>query len=102
MIRPLAYVEEWTSRRWADAAGVPDHPCNLCGSQDNLKRREVKQLIRDWERRHPGRVDSIFSALSRVVPSHLMDRERFDFTAVAATGSPDRDGDLAFDDGSPG
>jgi tRNA 2-thiocytidine biosynthesis protein TtcA len=102
VIRPLCYVEERDLEAWAALQAFPIIPCNLCGSQANLKRREVKQLIRDWERRHPGRVDSIFAALSRVVPSHLMDRQRFDFAAVAATGSPDPDGDLGFDDGSPG
>jgi tRNA 2-thiocytidine biosynthesis protein TtcA len=102
VIRPLAYVEERDLEAWASIKAFPIIPCNLCGSQANLKRREVKALLRDWERRHPGRVDSMFAALSRVVPSHLMDRDRFDFAAVRATGTPDPDGDIAFDDGSAG
>ncbi len=102
VIRPLAYVEERDLEAWARLKAFPIIPCTLCGSQANLKRREVKALMRDWERLHPGRVDSIFAALSRVVPSHLMDREQFDFAAVAATGLPHPDGDIAFDDESSG
>jgi tRNA 2-thiocytidine biosynthesis protein TtcA len=97
VIRPLAYVEERDLAAYAEWRAFPIIPCNLCGSQENLKRREAKQMLREWERRHPGRVDSIFSALSRIVPSHLMDREAFDFAGLAATGVPAGGGDLAFD-----
>ncbi|MGE0316153.1 MAG: tRNA 2-thiocytidine(32) synthetase TtcA [Lautropia sp.] len=98
VIRPLAYAEERDLAAWADAKAFPIIPCNLCGSQEHLKRKEVKALMREWETRFPGRIDSIFGALTRVVPSHLLDRALFDFAAVAATGVPDPDGDFAFDD----
>lgn len=97
VIRPLAYVEEKDLTAFAQWRAFPIIPCNLCGSQENLKRREIKQLMREWEKRFPGRVDHIFAALSSVTPSHLMDRGLFDFTALAATGVPDPEGDTAFD-----
>jgi tRNA 2-thiocytidine biosynthesis protein TtcA len=97
VIRPLAYVKEADLTAYADWRGFPIIPCNLCGSQENLKRREAKHMLRDWEKRHPGRVESIFSALSRVTPSHLMDRGLFDFAGLAPGGEPVEDGDLAFD-----
>ena len=97
VIRPLAYVEEKDLERWAELQAYPIIPCTLCGSQDNLKRQEAKALLQDWDRRYPGRVDSMFAALTRVVPSHLLDRQLFDFPAVAATGQPEPDGDIAFD-----
>jgi tRNA 2-thiocytidine biosynthesis protein TtcA len=97
VIRPLAYVEEADLIAYAQWREFPIIPCNLCGSQENLKRREIKQLMREWEKRHPGRVENIFSSLSRVVPSHLMDRELFDFSATQPTGAPVPEGDIAFD-----
>ena len=97
VIRPLAYVEEHDLEAYARWREFPIIPCNLCGSQENLKRREIKQLMREWEKRFPGRVDNIFAALSRVTPSHLMDRGLFDFAALAATGEPMADGAIAFD-----
>ena len=97
VIRPLAYVKEEDLAAYAAWREFPIIPCNLCGSQENLKRREVAQLMRDWERRFPGRVENIFAALGRVTPSHLMDRARFDFAALVADGKPMPDGDIAFD-----
>ncbi len=97
VIRPLAYVQEADLIAYAEWRQFPIIPCNLCGSQENLKRREIKQLMREWEKRHPGRVDHVFAALSRVVPSHLMDRDLFDFRAALPTGEPRADGDIAFD-----
>ena len=97
MIRPLAYVKEEDLIEYADWRAFPIIPCNLCGSQENLKRREIKQLMREWEKRYPGRVENIFSSLSRVTPSHLMDRDRYDFSAAGPTGEPHPDGDIAFD-----
>ena len=85
------------SAAFAQWRGFPIIPCNLCGSQENLKRREIKQLMREWERRFPGRVENVFASLGRVAPSHLMDRERFDFAGLRATGEPVPDGDIAFD-----
>ncbi len=97
VIRPLAYVKEEDLAAYADWRAFPIIPCTLCGSQENLKRKAAKQMLRDWERRHPGRVENVFAALSRVVPSHLMDRDLFDFAGLAPTGVPDEDGDIAFD-----
>jgi tRNA 2-thiocytidine biosynthesis protein TtcA len=97
VIRPLAYVEEKDLETYAQWREFPIIPCNLCGSQENMKRREIKQLMREWEKRFPGRVDNIFAALSRVTPSHLMDRGMFDFAGLQATGDPVEDGDIAFD-----
>ena len=86
VIRPLAYVEEKDLIRWADLRRYPIIPCNLCGSQPNLKRAETKALMREWEKRFPGRLDSIFAALGRVRPSHLMDRSLPDFAAIGFAG----------------
>jgi tRNA 2-thiocytidine biosynthesis protein TtcA len=84
VIRPLAYIEEKDLQRYSDWRDFPIIPCNLCGSQANLKRREVKQLMRSWEKQFPGRVDQIFAAMSRVTPSHLMDARRYDFVNLGA------------------
>jgi len=97
VIRPLAYAKEADLAAYADWRGFPIIPCTLCGSQENLKRHEAKLMLRDWEKRFPGRVENIFAALSRVTPSHLMDRGLFDFAALAPTGEPSADGDIAFD-----
>ncbi|MEO5764735.1 MAG: tRNA 2-thiocytidine(32) synthetase TtcA [Casimicrobiaceae bacterium] len=97
VIRPLAYVRERDLARYAEAMAFPLIPCTLCGSQENLQRRQVSTMLREWERRFPGRLDSIFGALGNVAPTHLLDRRLQDFAAVRATGSPDVDGDLAFD-----
>lgn len=94
VIRPLAYVREADLARYAVEKDFPIIPCDLCGSQETLKRREVKALLAEWSRRHPGRIESIAGAMSRVVPSHLMDRERFDFESLSGAAP----GDLAFDD----
>jgi tRNA 2-thiocytidine biosynthesis protein TtcA len=98
VIRPLAYINEDDITRYAEAREFPIIPCNLCGSQDNLKRKEVKRLMAEWDKRYPGRVENAFNALSRVVPSHLMDSSIHDFTGLRASGVADPDGDIAFDD----
>ncbi|VVD93388.1 tRNA 2-thiocytidine(32) synthetase TtcA [Pandoraea capi] len=98
VIRPLAYVREPDLERYAEYKQFPIIPCTLCGSQPNLKRAEMKSLIRLWEKQHPGRIKSIFSALSNVVPSHLMDTNLHDFKNLRATGQPDPLGDIAFDE----
>jgi tRNA 2-thiocytidine biosynthesis protein TtcA len=97
VIRPLAYVRERDLRRYADLNAFPIIPCNLCGSQEHLQRKQVTAMLADWERKHPGRIESIFNALGNVVPSHLMDRALFDFGSVRATGHPAAEGDLGFD-----
>ena len=80
VIRPLAYVAEADLAAYAEAKGFPIIPCTLCGSQDNLQRKAIGEMLRDWERRHPGRTESIVRALAEVRPSHLLDRRLFDFT----------------------
>jgi tRNA 2-thiocytidine biosynthesis protein TtcA len=97
VIRPLAYVRERDLARYAEAMAFPIIPCTLCGSQEHLQRKQVAAMLRDWEKRHTGRLDSIFSALATVTPSHLLDRRLFDFRAVRASGSAAPGGDTAFD-----
>ena len=97
VIRPLAYVPEKDLIAYAEVKQFPIIPCNLCGSQENLKRKEVTRMIAEWDKRYPGRSWNVFGALTRVVPSHLMDKELFDFTNLAATGVAKGDGDIAFD-----
>ncbi|MBC7728250.1 MAG: tRNA 2-thiocytidine(32) synthetase TtcA, partial [Microbacteriaceae bacterium] len=75
----------------------PIIPCTLCGSQENLQRKQVGLMLREWEKKHPGRIESMFSALQNVVPSHLMDSNRYDFKGLKTTGIASEDGDKAFD-----
>ena len=97
VIRPLAYVKEADLERFAAVNQFPIIPCNLCGAQETLQRREVKQMLADWEKRFPGRIESIASGVSNVAPSHLMDAKLFGFRSLAASGVPDANGDRAFD-----
>lgn len=97
VIRPLAYCREKDLEAWAQFREFPIIPCNLCGSQPNLQRQQIKQMLIDWDKRFPGRVDSMFRSMATIVPSHMMDRRLHDFAAVKATGVPDPDGDRAFD-----
>jgi tRNA 2-thiocytidine biosynthesis protein TtcA len=98
VIRPMAYVAEKDLARWAEIRQFPIIPCTLCGSQDNLQRKQVSLMLQDWEKKFPGRVENMFTALQNVVPSHLMDRELHPFASLEATGEPDENGDKAFDD----
>ena len=97
VIRPLAYCRESDLEAWATQRAFPIIPCNLCGSQPNLQRQQVKQMLNDWEKRFPGRIETMFRSLSNVVPSHLLDARLFDFAGLKATGIPDAEGDIAFD-----
>jgi tRNA 2-thiocytidine biosynthesis protein TtcA len=97
VIRPLAYVRERDLARFAELNAYPIIPCNLCGSQEHLQRKQVTAMLREWERKHPGRIESIFNALGNVAPSHLLDRALFDFPGVRATGRREPDGDVGFD-----
>jgi tRNA 2-thiocytidine biosynthesis protein TtcA len=98
VIRPMAYVAEKDLVRWAQVREFPIIPCTLCGSQENLQRVQVGNMLREWEKKYPGRVENMATALQNVVPSHLMDRGLHDFASLKATGVPDEDGDKAFDD----
>ncbi|HEX8962041.1 MAG TPA: tRNA 2-thiocytidine(32) synthetase TtcA [Rhodocyclaceae bacterium] len=97
VIRPMAYCREKDLAAWAEFRQFPIIPCNLCGSQPNLQRQHIKQMLQDWEKRYPGRVESMFRSMATIVPSHMMDRRLHDFAAVKATGVADPDGDHAFD-----
>ena len=79
VIRPLVYVAEKDLIQYAEAKAFPIIPCTLCGSQDNLQRKQIGEMLRDWERREPGRIESLVRALTEVRPSHLLDRKLFDF-----------------------
>ena len=82
VIRPLAYVAEDDLAAYAKEKGFPIIPCNLCGSQDNLQRKVVGEMLAQWEKKHPGRIESIMRAMSEVRPSHLLDRKLFDFSEL--------------------
>lgn len=100
VIRPLAYVSEKYLERYAVQQEFPIIPCNLCGSQENLQRNAMKELLRDWEKKHPGRVENLFRAMSNVAPSHLMDKALFDFEGLSLDlNAAGIEGDHAIDEG---
>jgi len=88
VIRPLAYCAESDLAEYAELRGFPIMPCNLCGSQENLQRKAIKAMLGEWERKHPGRTETIFRAISNVMPSKLADTTLFDFAALDA--APER------------
>lgn len=94
LIRPLAYCHEDDIAEFAEQRGFPLIPCNLCGSQENLQRQAMKEMLRAWEKQHPGRVETIFTSLQNVSPSQLLDRSLFDFI-----GLEQRRGDAAMLEG---
>lgn len=98
VIRPLANVAEKDLVRWAAHREFPIIPCSLCGSQENLQRQLIGQMLRDWEKQYPGRTETMFTAMQNVVPSHLMDVNRYDFKNIKITGQADVDGDKGFDE----
>ena len=97
VIRPLAYVAEKDLVRWAEVRQFPIIPCTLCGSQENLQRKQVGQMLKEWDRKFPGRLDNMLHALQNVVPSHLADGTLYDYKGLTASGVPSEDGDRAFD-----
>jgi len=84
VIRPLAYCRESDIKRYAEQCQFPIIPCNLCGSQENLQRQAIKGMLREWERKYPGRIENIFTSLQHLVPSHLADSAAFDFQSLVA------------------
>lgn len=82
VIRPLAFCREKDIARYARLKNFPIIPCNLCGSQENLQRKVIKDMLRIWDNQHPGRLETIFSALQNTAPSHLLDSALFDFKAL--------------------
>jgi len=97
VIRPLVHVAERDLEAWAAHRAFPIIPCTLCGTQDNLQRRQINAMLRDWERQHPGRLDSMARAMAHVVPSHLQDRNLYPFGTVRPSGVQQAGGDVAFD-----
>ncbi|MDA5498244.1 tRNA 2-thiocytidine(32) synthetase TtcA [Yersinia aleksiciae] len=97
VIRPLAYCREKDIERFAVAREYPIIPCNLCGSQPNLQRQVIKDMLRDWDKQYPGRIETMFSAMQNVVPSHLNDHNLFDFKGITHDSEVVDGGDLAFD-----
>ena len=91
VIRPLAYVKEKDLIRYAEIRQFPIIPCNLCGSQANLQRQAIKEMLQLWEKQHAGRIENIFSAMQNIAPSHLLDRQLFDFNNMQ------NGGDILFD-----
>jgi tRNA 2-thiocytidine biosynthesis protein TtcA len=97
VIRPLAYCKEADIKRYAAAMQFPIIPCNLCGSQPNLQRRAMKELLQQWDREHPQRLRSMFSAVGNIVPSHMMDRSLYDFKKFTGVAGSEDAGDIMFD-----
>ena len=97
VIRPLAYCTEKDIARYARTMEFPIIPCNLCGSQENLQRQNIKEMLTNWERQYPGRSQTIFTAMQNVKPSHLLDGGLFDFKNMQLGVAVD-EGDVAFDD----
>ncbi|EKE76793.1 tRNA 2-thiocytidine(32) synthetase TtcA [Gallaecimonas xiamenensis] len=97
VIRPLAYCREKDIIKYSEAKGFPIIPCNLCGSQPNLQRQVIKEMLQNWDRQFPGRIETMFKALQNVVPSHLADSELFDFKGLSRDNALGLEGDTAFD-----
>ena len=96
VIRPLAYCSEKDIARFARGMEYPIIPCNLCGSQSNLQRQKIREMMEDWDRRYPGRTESVFTAMQNILPSHLADNAQFDFRRLTLA-TPVEEGDIAFD-----
>ncbi len=97
VIRPLAYCKEKDLVRFAEARKFPIIPCNLCGSQENLQRQAIKNMLQDWDKRFPGRIESMFRSLQNLVPSHLLDHQQFDFKSINSDSGVIDGGDIGFD-----
>lgn len=96
VIRPLAYCKEKDIVKYAEAKEFPIIPCNLCGSQENLQRKHIKAMLNEWDKTHPGRVETIFTSMQNVVPSHLADPSIFNFAELNKDSNID-EGDIALD-----
>ena len=97
VIRPLAYCKEKDIAAYTEIKEFPIIPCDLCGSQDNLQRQVTKRMLQDWEKKHPGRLDTMFSALKKISPSHLLDSSLYDFKNLSKDIPEEGEGDTAFD-----
>lgn len=96
VIRPLAYCAENDIARFARGMEFPIIPCNLCGSQENMQRQKIREMMQDWDKRYPGRSEAAFTALQNIVPSHLADNGLFDFRNLTLD-TPVEEGDIVFD-----
>jgi tRNA 2-thiocytidine biosynthesis protein TtcA len=97
VIRPLAYCKEKDLAAYAEMENFPIIPCNLCGSQKNLQRQVVGEMLQHWDKKYPGRLETMFTALQNIQPSHLLDPRLYDFKGLKAGSEPFPDGDKAFD-----
>lgn len=97
VIRPLAYCKEKDIIKYAEIKDFPIIPCNLCGSQPNLQRQVIKEMLNEWNKKYPGRIETMFSSMQNVVLSHLLDTSKYDFIGIKADGKANPDGDIAFD-----
>ncbi|WP_426357646.1 tRNA 2-thiocytidine(32) synthetase TtcA [Pseudocolwellia sp. HL-MZ19] len=97
VIRPLAFCKEEELIQYAALKNFPIIPCNLCGSQPNLERQNIKKMLNDWNINHPGRIESMFTAMKNIVPSHMCDSELFDFKSISKDSGVINGGDIAFD-----
>lgn len=98
VIRPLAFCKESELIQYGELKQFPIIPCNLCGSQPNLQRQNIKKMLNDWNEQSPGRIESMFTAMQNIVPSHLCDGKLFDFKNIDSTSGVINGGDLAFDE----
>lgn len=98
VIRPLAYCKEKDLAAYAEMAKFPIIPCNLCGAQKNLQRQVVKEMMQQWDKNFPGRLETMFRSIQNVQLSHLADPTRYDFSGLKVSGAPVVDGDKAFDE----
>lgn len=97
VIRPLAYCREKDIIKYANMREYPIIPCNLCGSQPNMQRQNIKQMLNGWDKQFPGRIETMFSAMQNVVPSHLADFKLFDFKSINRDSGVINGGDIGFD-----
>ncbi|MBP9742710.1 MAG: tRNA 2-thiocytidine(32) synthetase TtcA [Burkholderiales bacterium] len=97
VIRPLAYCSETDIAKYAITKDFPIIPCNLCGSQTNLQRKVIKEMLTEWGSRYPGRIETMFRSLQNVVPSHLLDTSKYDFASLKTSGVANLNGDILFD-----
>ena len=97
VIRPLAYCSEKDIARYSELVEFPIIPCNLCGSQENLQRKNIKLMMQEWDKQFPGRIESMARALQNVAPSHLADPSLYDFAGLETQDAPFEDGDIGFD-----
>ncbi len=98
VIRPLAYCKEKDLETYAGLVDFPIIPCNLCGSQKNLQRQVIKEMMQHWDKKFPGRLETMFRSLQNIQLSHLADTSRYDFVNLKPQGQPFKDGDTAFDE----